>query len=326
MEPLPQDSEISPEAKWKSVVKRSVAVLRYLTSGWRRKLIFAIFALISVGIIVRITLSNWDLLVGYEWRLSPIWLGYAVLAFIVDFLVSLWAWHALVSQLTGFRNFFRSTKIVLASNLARRMPGGIWYIASRAVLYEEEGIRKRRTSIVSALEMAFFFISSIVTVLAMLPFWSLPERIPDTLGATWILLLVALVGLIAVHPRVLQVLWRVTGLDDFPAEVHWTDTVAWLLLYTATWFLGGIVLFCIINFFTAVPSSELTGVIGVWALAGAISIMGSFTLPIIGLREITLIFLLEQFVLHPITLAVAVTVRLLWLTGELLTSLAALLR
>lgn len=298
-------------------------LLRYATTGWRRKALIALFILASLGVITQIIIANWDLLVAYDWEIKPSWLVYAVVFFFVDFFVSLWAWHLLVVNLTGFDNLRRTAKIVLTSNLARRIPGSVWYITGRALLYGEQGVSKRSISLLSGLEMIFFMISAVVTFVMAVPFWVLPGRLAGTVEPAWLLAALP-VGMVLVHPRLLQRIWHRISRERLTRPLKWRDTVVWLALYVLTWILGAVVLFCVINFFHRLSWGHFMPVLGMWALAGIISITGFFTISIIGLREISLVFLLAQFVPHPITILIAISVRLIWLAGELITALISL--
>lgn len=299
-------------------------LVRYSTTGWRRKALIAFFVLLTLAVIAQILFANRDVLLTYEWNIRPVWLVYALLFFSVDFLVSLWAWHILVVNLVGFNNLRLTAKIVLTSNLARRIPGPVWHITSRALMYGEQGISRRSITLLSGLEMAFFFISAIVVFLLTLPFWVLPAEMTGNQDPVWLLAIALPVGLLLVHPRLLQRVWQRMSRESVERQLQWRDTVVWLAFYGMTWVLGGGVLFSVINFFEPLAWSEFVAVTGIWSLAGIVSITGFLTVSFIGLREISLVFLLTPIVPHPITLLIAISIRLIWVTGELLTSLLSL--
>lgn len=310
--------------RFEEITSRVKQLIRYLTSGWRRKALVVFFILLSLAVITQVVVANWELLVAYEWNIRPVWLAYALGFFLAAFLTSLWAWHVLVANLAGFDNFRRSSKIYLTSNLARRVPGSIWHITSRALLYGEAGVSKRSISVLSGLEMIFFLVSGVVTVLLAIPFWGLPSQIGGSVDPVWFLVVALPVGLALVHPKLLATLWQRISKEQLSRRLLWRDTVVWLAYYVMTWVLGAAVLFCVINFFEPIPTEQFLPVMGMWALAGTISVVGFLTISLIGLREISLVFLLAQLVPHPITLIIAIAIRLIWLTGELVTSLLAL--
>ena len=296
----------------------------FLTTGWRRKLLPVFFITFSVIVITRVITGNWDTLTDYEWQVQPSWLLFAVIVFIVDFSFSVWIWYLLVVRLTQYNNFYRTTKIYLYANFSRRIPGMVWYIASRAVLYQEVGISKTQTSLLSALELALFTISGFVVTLLTLPFWTGPSTVLSPAIQLWALIIMIPLSILLVHPTTLNTLWKKINQTSPPPNLRWQSTITWLFFYVITWILGGIVLWAVINFLHPLPSSNFISVIGMWSLSGTISLVGFLTISVFGLREITLTLLLAQLLPLPVTIIIAIIVRLLWLSGEFLASLVSL--
>ncbi|UCG25239.1 MAG: flippase-like domain-containing protein [Chloroflexota bacterium] len=297
------------------------AAINYLTTGWRRAALTVFMVLLSLAVIARVVIDNWDLLVRQEWTFAPVWLGYALLFFFIDLAISLFGWHLLVAQLTGFNSMRLNTKICLQSNLARRLPGSVWYVASRATLYQDVGVSKRKISMVSGLELVLFILSGILVTLITLPLWF--SRL-GTIGESiqiWWLLLVLPVALLLMHPGVLQRIWRRIGEDDPSVNVKWSYVATWIGIYVGTWLFGGAVLYCVIRVFHELHVSNLIVITGMWSLAGAISLIGFLVFSNIGLRELSLVLLLSLVIPFPTAIIVALVVRLIWLGGELLTSL-----
>jgi hypothetical protein len=108
------------------------------------------------------------------------------------------------------------------------------------------------------------------------------------------------------------------------APLRWQDTLWWLILYIITWLLGAAVLFAVASFFQVVPVTRFLHLVGIWSLAGTVSLGGFVTISIIGLREISLALLLLPLFPLPVTVLIAVTIRLVWLVGELVAALVAL--
>jgi hypothetical protein len=131
-------------------------------------------------------------------------------------------------------------------------------------------------------------------------------------------------SLLFIHPRLLEKLWRRVR-PEIPLErLRWQDTITWLAYYILTWVVGAMVLFSLLNLLYPVPFSELITVIGIWSLAGSISLAGALTISIIGVREISLTLLLTILVPAPIALLVAILIRVVWLLGEMLSALISL--
>ncbi len=295
----------------------------YLTTGWRRKLLTLCFILLTVAVIGQILYVNRETLGIYLREARPIFLLPAALFFVLDLLLALYAWHLLVSNLTAFDNFRINTKINLYSNLARRIPGSVWYVASRAILYEEQGVSKKMTTLLSALELTFFISSGIVVTLCTLPFWELPSNLSNDFPTAWLIIFIALCSLLLANPTILQFIWRWLAKESV-RQLYWRETLYWLLIYALTWVVGGFVLHAVINLFQPLALTVLPMSIGVWSLAGIVSLVGFISLSVFGLREVSLALLLTPILPLPVTLLIGIVVRLIWLSGELISSLYSL--
>lgn len=303
------------------IISFARVAIGYMTTGWRRIALTVFMVLFSLAIIARIVIGNWDVLINQEWTFAPIWLAYGLLFFLIDLAVSLFGWHLLVTQLTGFSSLRLNTKFCLQSNLARRLPGTVWYVASRAALYQDAGVSKRKVSMVSALELVLFIVSGLLVTVVTLPWWI---RDLGTIGRSnqfWWLLLVVPAILVLMHPGVLQRIWRRIGQSDPTIDVKWVNVAIWIGVYIATWVFGGLLLYCIIRVFHELPLNSIIVLTGIWSLAGAISLIGFIFFTNVGLRELSLVLLLSLVIPFPTAVVVALVTRLLWLVGELLASL-----
>ena len=295
----------------------------HLTSGWVSQIVTILFLTLSLIVIGLILFNNWDTITSIEWQIRPIWLLYIILFFTIDLLVATWVWHLLVVRLANYRNFRQSAKICWHANLARRIPTPVWYIAGRALMYEKVGVKKTTTSLLSTLELLFFFLSGLATTLLTLPFWAIPTEITQNTNPWLLLILLLPLSLLFIHPRLLEKVWRRVR-PDIPLEpLRWRDTITWLGYYILAWVFGAFVLFSLLNLLYPVPLSELITVIGMWSLAGSISLAGALTISVIGVREISLALLLTLLVPAPIALIAAILIRVVWLLGEITSALVS---
>lgn len=297
---------------------------RALLSGWQGKLLTLFFLLLSAAVIAGVLIGNRETILTYHWQVRPVWLLFILGFFLVDLLAATWVWHLLVARLAGYRNFRRSAKICWWANLARRIPTPVWYIAGRALMYEQVGVSKLTVSLLSTLELIFFFMSGLATTLLTLPFWAVPAELQSELTQYWLLFLLLPLSALFVHPRLLERIWRRLRPDTPLQRLQWRDTLPWLGFYILTWVLGAGVLYSVMNLLTPVPLAAMPAVIGIWSLAGSISLAGALTISIIGVREISLTLLLTLLLPAPIALIVAILIRIVWLLGEMLSALLSL--
>ncbi len=299
-------------------------LIQYAISGWRRQAIMAGFVLLTLLVIAQLLYTNRDELSVYIDQSRPIFLVYAILFFLIDLMLALWAWHLLVGNFTSVDSFRLNSKINLSSNLAKRIPGSIWYVASRVALYQEKSVRKSQIVLLSALELALFICSGIVVALMTLPFWQLSAETFSELPATILFIIVAVIAIVLVNPRTLQAIWQRLSKDEKVPELSWQKTATWLIIYASTWVIGGCVLHSVINLFFPLPIDQLATSIGIWTLSGVVSLVGFISISLFGLREISLVLLLSQLMPISVAILVGIIIRLIWLSGELIFALLAL--
>lgn len=297
----------------------------YLLTGWRSKVLTVGFLGLTAVIILQLLRDNWETIVAYDWQWQPMWLLGALGFFLIDLLFAAWAWHLMVGRLANYHNFRQSTKICWYANFARRIPSPVWYIAGRAVLYEKEGVSKTTISLLSGLELAFYFVSGLVVGLLTLPFWALPDEVTQNLNEYWLLLPMLAVALVLLHPKVLGRIWQRATKETAVQPLTWRDILAWFGVQLLTWVSGTLFFYSLINVLIPVGLENFVLLLGVWSLAGSISLAGALTISVIGLREVSLTLLLSTLIPAPIALLVAILVRIAWLIGELLSSLLSLL-
>jgi hypothetical protein len=315
----------SQSARWlQSLAGWFSRAAQYLFTGRRQRVVTAVFLLLTAVVISSLIAGNWELLRDYEWQIRPSWLLYALMFILVDMFLGAVVWHSLCVRFIKHPHFLTNIKIWWYANLARRIPGTVWFIASRAILYETVGVAKLPVSLLSGLEMVLIFVSGIVTTLLTLPFWILPEEVTQNIDLIWFLPITVILCVIIVHPRVLEKIWRIFSRQGPTERLYWRDTTTWLLLYIIVWIVGGLALFCLINFFQPLPSTTVIAAIGMWALASTISLAGTLTITGLGLREVTLTLLLTQIVPLPVALVIVIVSRVMWLLGELITAAISL--
>ncbi|MEZ4510984.1 MAG: hypothetical protein R3C62_03840 [Chloroflexota bacterium] len=293
------------------------------TGRWRR-VVTGVFLGLTAVVILTVLYGNRELLRTYEWHIQPYWLLIATLVMFGSMFLGGWAWHLVAKRMAGVENGRLNLKIWWYANLAKRIPGVVWYIASRAILYEQAGVSKRTTSLLSGLELALIFVSGIITTLLTLPFWILPTEITENLGRAWFLLILLPLSFLLIQPRILEKIWQKLSHETNTHPLRWRDTLYWLGFYVIIWVLGGVVMFSTINFFQTLPATQLLATIGMWALASSVSLAGAITFTSIGVREVSLTLLLTQLMPLPVAIITIIAIRLLWLAGELITAVISL--
>jgi hypothetical protein len=279
-------------------------------------LIFALcFSILGYGLY-----KNWTALAAFQWKINYLQMALSFIIYTFDLTLAVLGWSLIVSKLAGFSNFRKNLKIYCYSNIASRLPGTVWYIVGRAYLYEQQGIAKSVISIGSLLEMVLIILSGILTYFLFLPFLSPVSALRNPLP----LIAVLLLGLLLTHPVTLRAILKRFARTKAPYGLRYQDTLVWLGIYVIVWTVGGLVLYSAINVFYPLPLTQLPGVIGAWTLSGVAASL-VFLIPSgLGIRELTLSFLLSYYIPAPLAIVVALGMRVGLTTYEAFWAVVAL--
>lgn len=210
---------------------------------------------------------------------------------------------SIMTRLGARSGFLQHARIYYLSNVAKRLPGALWYVGGRVVLYGREGVRARSVIVGSAIEGALILLSGAVLTIPFLTV-ALPSRrwlwIGVGLGITFALL----------NPKSVRWLLQRATSNSEPSAIALRDVYAWLGIFISVWILGGVLLAAIIGVFQPLQVRQLPWIIGTWACAGTVSMLTLFLPSNFGVSEVTLAALLSQVMPAGAAVLVAVAVRL----------------
>ena len=103
-----------------------------------------------------------EVLLSYQWnlRLLPAILSFVLFSIALLLAGLLWGW--INRKLGSNISYFTHIQYYISSNLTKRIPGTVWYVAQRAQLYNADGIDRKFTSIASGVELTLIIISGII--------------------------------------------------------------------------------------------------------------------------------------------------------------------
>jgi uncharacterized membrane protein YbhN (UPF0104 family) len=298
------------------VTARSHIVDRF---SWRR-LASAIILILSVSFLVYKTYMSWDALKTYDWQIQYQYLIPSFLLFLCQIVIISWGWQSIMNSLTQPLPFREHLKIYTYTNLMRRIPAGaLWLLAGRMYAYRGQRVSARTSALASFLEF-------VLVILTGLPLAALAGSGLELLSPRAGILLAAIalvleIGLI--HPTVLGRLFRLVRHETLPAELTWRNTLMWALIYTLIWLISGTGLFLIICMFTEIPVAALPVTIGVWVLSSLIAYLTLLSPSGLGVKELSLTFLLGIYLPDPLPLVIALATRLIWTVYDIMVGVVA---
>lgn len=262
---------------------------------------------------------NWDQIRDYRWTFHPGFAALALAGYVLALLCVLWAWNRLMGRLAGFTNLGENARILCLSNLPKRIPGSIWYMAGRAYLYGQHGVAVSATLTAMALEIALTTVAGLVTYLLTLPLVA-GAGTPLRLGIALGLLLLLGIGLQpALFNRALAFLLRKLG-SQTQIRIDYRDLGIPLLIYVLAWCVGGATLYATIRAIYPLSWPQLPAVVGTWAASGAIGLLASTFLFGFGVREVALSVLLAALMPQPLAVGVAILFWFLLTIGDLISA------
>jgi hypothetical protein len=256
-----------------------------------------------------------------DWRTYARALAIGFFLYPISLAIHAWIWSRMIARLGRCTSGWWDIEIYAYTHIIRRLPGAVWYLATRSLLYYERGVKASATLVASGLEWLWLLVAGVV-VYGLL---SLHGVAPLLLALT-----VALgIWAIGRHgPGLVQSLSHWKYLPTFGqrglAQMHrvnlptGADLLTWLVGYALTFGVAGTIFFLLIR--SVAPSSPVTIAEStqIWALVTSVGTLVTGILPAgLGVNELTITALLAPKITVVSSLFVAILVRLLFTLCDL---------
>lgn len=221
-------------------------------------------------------------------------------------------WAVIMHAFESSISLWMHAKIYLVSMVSRRLPGTIWYLGGRMVLYKKLGVPSVKTASASGIEFIISFVAD-----ALLAAFFIPLGL--NLTKVWLipLMLVVVLGLLVLRPKTID---KIMTKLKYPLAqpVRMSQVISWLLLRMALVLTGGVMIFFTIRIFTPLGIDALLFVLGARALSGAAGML-TFLLPSsMGASDLTLLAMLSAVIPTSLATVIALLVRIYTTLFELL--------
>lgn len=272
-----------------------------------------IWYLVSIGItlacfylLYRLIIPNLDslLAVRNNFQIGPILLTIPV--YFTGLYAASIVWGKMMNDLTTPLPMRQHQNIYIVTHAARRLPGSVWHVLGRIAWYERLGIRKGITAFANVLETVLIVLSGLVIVAVFFPLLTNKSGI-----ALWQLGLGIGIGLLAIHPRFIQLIMKKLGQEPASHKISYPLVFKWFIYYLVIWLTGGTVLFLIVQAMNPVPLSLWPVCIVIWCTAGVAGMLIIILPSGLGLNEATISLLLALHIPSSIGVAAAIIIRIL---------------
>jgi uncharacterized membrane protein YbhN (UPF0104 family) len=286
-------------------------------------LVLVVLALLGVNLA-----KSWNTLASYRWQVSAPLLALAFVGFVAQTLSYPLIWRLILRRLGYGLSVSKSTRIYLASEFVRYIPGNVWHVLTRILWVEREGVPRPIGFVSMMVELVTKLASGALVFALTLLFW---PRL-DVLGQAASQTLTLLIGLAAIpvllvllQPRLLA--WslnralKVMRKDAITLPMRYVDVLLVCLYWCGSWVIGGGAFYALVVGTTgagglaatnaaavgavAINSGWLSGLmvlvlcIGIYALAWDIGFLSFLTPSGLGFREAAIVLLLGLSLVVP---------------------------
>lgn len=229
---------------------------------------------------------------------------YVVLFYLLALTLATINWAAIMHAFDGSLSLWTHVRIYLVTMVTRRLPGTVWYIGGRMLLYKQLGTSQLSTASASGVELIVSFVADCLLAAIFLPFGL-------ELSIYWLipLITISLIGLTILHPKVLSYFMKKIK-RPLLSPIEWWRVIIWLLLRMALVLTGGVMIFQTILIFYPKSSDLLFLVLGARALSGAAGMLTYFLPSSFGTSDLTLLAMLSTIIPTSLSAVIAIIVRL----------------
>lgn len=275
--------------------------------------VFSILFTIVIALRLGILYHQRALFYAYDWGAKWEIILLSILISIGGRIVAGLVWGDMMNRLGSNVTMLSHVQYYCLARLSRRIPGKIWFLASRGYLYKQDGDSFRLVAVASGIEFAITLLSGVLVTLLTVSYTILNFANP----LYYIIGLTAIVGVTAfcLHPQTIARLLTRVGLTDIP-NLSYLTLLKWLGSYMIIWVIGGLMLYLIANIVTEVPLGQVNHIIGGWCLISIFSLITIAVPTNLGINDIGLSLLLMPILSSSVAAVVAVLFYLLVLVYE----------
>lgn len=259
--------------------------------------------------------KDWDVLFTQTWEIAWVNMIYAFLLLVLGMLIAALVWGDLLHSLGSRVSLGHHLRYYFISQLAKRLPGTVWYIAERGYFYKQHGDSVGLIAVASSIELSIAIFTGI-----LITFVCLSQLVMTFSFNYWLLTTVLLIGLVVLlTPRSVHFFMRWLQRDKpLLVQYSYPKLLSWILCYIVLWLLGGMVLYFNINILYPLAFQHILYIIGSWTAVGTLSVLVFFLPTNLGFTEIGLSLLLVQVLPSSLAAIITVASRVLILLYEIM--------
>jgi hypothetical protein len=259
--------------------------------------------------------------VSLEQMIDRIGVGMFVVAGLVyagDLALAIVGWGWIIGTLSALWDWPQHIRIYCITAVTRRLPGTMWYMLGRIVMYERLRVARSITAIAGGVEFAATILGGLLVAIITWPIALSGRQINPLWFVAGLLL-----GCLLLNPAIMRAVVRRVSPQSAPLDLRYRHLFGWMLLYAVVWCGGGGILYVLTNTIHPLPLTILPTLIGIWATSGLVSLLFSFVPFGLGIQELALSALLGPYVGGPEAIVIALLMRGVLTINEVLWAVIA---
>lgn len=290
----------------------------------KKKVLLKVFQILLLSLILYfislLIYKNWQQIINYQWSIKPKTLFSSFIVLLIPILIQAKAWSKLIG-ITGIELPLKTAyKINTISNLTKYIPGGFWDHVSKFALAKKYKLEGKRTFLSIILSIVLSVLTGIIIFFLSLLFFSKYTNLKFIPYFTILILL----GFAAIYPPILQKILDFIlpklGKQKLKLSFTYTEILISSFWYFLSWIMVGSALFLLIRSLTFIDISLLPAIIGAYAISWVIGFLTPIAPNGAGVREVSLIFLLDTIIPRQVAIVSALSFRILIILRDLVSA------
>lgn len=268
----------------------------------------------SVGLLIWLGWKNQDTLRIFLDQARWDRFGFAFVAYGISLGSTALGWVLIMRVLIPEVCVRQHLEIFLATLAARRLPGTVWYVGGRLLLYEKIGIARRLVLFGSSIEWVLQTVSAGFCGLILLLVSQ--KEVSNTF---LVILIIAIVsGMVLLHPKLLLrlLVWKGGGDTVASINLQYRDILGWLISYFLMWLSGGGIVTAFVSILQPLTIMDFFYISGAFSIGGVAGLLVLVFPSSFGAADLTLAALLLRMLPLPFAGAIVILLRLFTLALE----------
>ena len=270
-------------------------------------IVLVIFYFLSTNLI-----KNWQKIPFTSLHFNLVNLVFSFMFLFINFMIFVDGWRNIIYKLGHNISFKNAFWIVSSSQIAKYIPGGIWFVVGRVYLSRNERLKEEIVALSVVIETGLTFLVGILLFLLSV---SLSGQ--KFFGSFLLIVPIFFLFLIALYPRFLNRLMNFAlGIVKRPAinlDISYSQILVISIYFFGLWIAQIIGFYFLINAIYPIAISKIFNLAAVYTLSWMIGFIVIFAPGGLGVREGMMTLLLSPLLPTPLAIAISFIARV-WIT------------